>query len=203
MTDVKRFPLPHPIWLAIIGIVLGIVLAIAAYSLGRALRPAPVLRGAMLYPPVPAVDFRLRGSDGKNYSLYDFQSAPVLLSFTCSNCSRSGALLEVLAQARDLAINDGNEIQVIVISIDPEMGLPELDVGFLGLSGDPREISDLAHSYDIYFHSSPISDGTDPRVDITPLIMLIDKQGYWRAVYPLTMAAEDIAADIQVLLEEE
>ena len=202
MTETKGFRLPHPIRLAILGLVLGIILAIAAYSLGRALRPEPVLRGAMLYPPVPAVDFRLQGHDGRNYSLYDFNT-PVLLTFSCSNCSRHAALMDLLVQARDAVLNDKNQVQVIVISIDPDAGMPVLDLDFIGLSGEPTEISDLAHSYDIYFHSSPTSEVADPKAEVTPLIMLIDQQGYWRAVYPPTMVAEDIAADINILLEEE
>lgn len=211
MTEKKRIPLPHPFWLAIIGIVLGILLAIAGYGLGRVLRPTQVFRGAMLNPPVPAVDFRLQGPDGLNYSLYNFQEKPVLLTFSCTSCSRNSALLNTLAQTRERAINDGFDFQSVVISIDPERDTPEMiteyvqsyDSSFIGLSGDKGEISDLAHSYDIYFHSSPASEGEHPQVEVTPLIMLIDSKGYWRAVYPLSLAAEDIAADIKILLDEE
>lgn len=202
MNEAKHFPLPSPIWLAIGGIVLGIVLAIAAYNLGQALRPMPVLRGAMLYPPVPAVDFRLGGFDGKNYSLYEFQT-PVLLTFTCNNCSRKAALIDLLVQARDLVVRDDVELQVIIISLEPGVKMLDLDPDFLELSGEKTEISDLAHSYDIFFHSSPTSNEDDSKVEITPLIMLIDKQGYWRAVYPLNMAAADIARDIKSLSEME
>ncbi len=211
MPERSRFPLKHPLLLAVTGITLGLLLTIAAYGLGWALRPPQILRGAMLNPPPPAVDFRLQGPDGKNYSLYDFQGMPVLLSFSCVACSRSSPLLNKLVQARDFAIDEGFGLQAIIISADPERETPDViaefvqsyDPSFVGLSGDPKIIHDLAHSYDIYFQSSPRGNGADVTVDCTPLIMLIDRQGHWRAVYPLSMAAEDIAADIKILSEEE
>ncbi len=206
----KETRTPQPIWLATIGIVLGFVFAIAAYSLGRALRPPQVLQGAMLNPPVPAVDFRLQGPDGMNFSLYDFRDKPVLLAFSCSYCSANSELLSKLAQVRHIAIENGFDCQSVIISIDPERDTPKqisefvqsFDESFIGLSGDHQQISDLAHSYDIYFNSSHTNEADDPQLEVTPLIMLIDRQGHWRAVYPLRMSAEDIARDIQILLEE-
>jgi protein SCO1/2 len=210
MRVTNRFPFSNLWWLGILGIALGLVLALATYSLGRALRPPQVLRGAMLNPPQPAVDFRLPGSGGKNYSLYEFRGVPVLLAFSCQSCSRSSALLQQLAQATDLVRNAGNDAQGIIISIDPERETPEamttfvqsFDRSFVGLSGDPKEIRDLAHSYDIYFGSSIANDGKSLQVEHTPLIMLIDGNGYWRAVYPINLAPEDIAADINILFAE-
>lgn len=164
----------------------------------------------MLNPPVPAVDFRLQGAEGKNYSLYDFQDKLVLLTFSCSNCSANSELLSKLAQVRHIAVENGFDCQSVIISIDPKRDTPEqisefvqsYDKSFIGLSGTQRQISDLAHSYDIYFHSSARNEVDDPQVEFTSLIMLIDRQGHWRAVYPLRMSAEDIARDIQTILEE-
>jgi len=210
MRDKNRIPFTNPFWLAIIGAALGLALALATYSLGRALRPPQVLRGAMLNPPQPAVDFRLQGADGRNYSLFEVRGSPVLLAFSCRICSQSSALLHQLAQATDLARSAGHNVQVFIISIDPKRETPEtiakfvqsFDPSFLGLAGDPTEISDLAHSYDIYFDSSISNDETSTNVESTPLIMLIDDSGHWRAVYPISMAAEDIVADINILMEE-
>ncbi|MBC8503445.1 MAG: SCO family protein [Anaerolineales bacterium] len=211
MEEKNRYPHLSPAWLAIIGIFLGILLAIAAYSVGRVLRPTPILRGAMLYPPVPAVDFRLQGVDDKNYSLYDFRDQPVLLTFSCIGCSQNNTLMSTLVEAKQLVDRDGHRLKVLIISVDPlkerfaafvEL-IEDYDPEFLGLSGDQKEINDLARSYDVFFEIPIGENKNESSVALTSFIMLVDGSGNWRAVYPLRMAAIDIAADIKILLDEE
>ncbi len=204
MKDKNRSPLTNPLWLGFMGIALGLVLALAAYGVGRALRTPLVLRGAMLNPPVPAVDFSLQGANGQTYTLYEFRGTPVLLSFTCSTCSRSSIVMSKLTQAKHTAFSDGLDVQVIVISLEPEQEQPNsfdayvkrFDADFIGLSGAMRDITDIAHSYDVFFESSQNT------VESTPLIFLIDKVGYWRAVYPMSLSADDIVADLHILMKE-
>jgi protein SCO1/2 len=205
----KKYSLPsNPFWLALIGLIMGLVIALATYAIGRALRPPQILRGAQFDPAVPAVDFTLEEHVGKFVSLYDYRGAAILLSFTCRACPGNSALMNKLTQARNMATSNGYDTQVVLININPEQETPDVfadfvqsyDPNFTGLSGDLRDIQDIAHSYDVYFHSHEEND--DSRPENTLLIMLIDQSGYWRSVYPLGMAAEDIARDIRVLSEE-
>ncbi len=186
------------------GLALGLLLTLAAYAAGQALRPSPILRGAMLNPPVPAVDFSLSGPEMRAYSLRDFRGQAVLLSFTCQPCSQSQVVLDTLKQTLQSARQASLPVQVLLISLTPEEEPPQAfaayaqsqDAGFLGLSGDRRVITDLAHNYDVYFAAG--ANG----VESSPLIFLIDAQGFWRATYPARMSPQDILADLRTLAQE-
>jgi protein SCO1 len=206
----KKYSLPSsPFWLALIGLTMGLILALAMYAVGRALRPPQTLSGAQLAPIVPAVDFILEGHAGQLTGLYEYRGTAILLSFTCRTCPGNSDLMNKLAQAKNMATSSGYDVQVVLININPDQETSDIfadfaqsfDPDFIGLSGDLQDIQDIAHSYDVYFHSHEENDSARP--ENTPLIMLIDQSGYWRSVYPLGMAAEDIARDIRILSEDE
>ncbi len=186
------------------GLALGLLLTLAAYAVGQALRPSPILRGAMLNPPAPAVDFSLTGPETRTYSLRDFRGQSVLLSFTCQRCSQSQAVLEKLALVWQAARQADIPLQVLLISLAPDEEAPQAFAAyaqsqvaeFIGLSGDLRVITDLAHNYDVYFAA-----GTNG-VESSPLIFLIDAEGFWRATYPARMSSQDIFADLRTLSRE-
>ena len=206
MRKTKYSPFLTPIWLGLLGLALGLVLAVSAFAIGRALRPSLLLRGAMLNPPVPAVDFSLTDGDGQSITLYEFRGQPVLLTFSCKACSGSGALLSKLSLVRNKAASRGHELQIIVINLNPEREPSQVyaefvhavDTKFVPVSGELRDITDIAHSYDIYFGSSQ-----NASVESSPLIFLIDAQGYWRSVYPLNMNAADISSDIEIIWQDQ
>lgn len=203
MANSRFSSLTHPLWLALLGLILGLAGAFAAYGIGRALRPARVLRGAMLDPAIPAVDFTLQDEDGNDRSLLEFRGQIVLLTFSCIDCPKADKLLNTLSSVRNFAVSKGYPTQVVSIDVGKchETSFSDYvqtyDPEILALIGESKDIQDLAHSYDIYFEAD------DPTPELIPLIMLIDDQGYWRAIYPLALSAEDIAGDIKVLLEME
>ncbi len=116
--------------------------------------------------------------------------------------------MNTLAETNQLLADEDRQVRMMIISVDTnEDSFPEFvdfiesyNRGFMGLSGDQKEIRDLARSYGIFFQSEPEKNGG---IEITPLILLVDGNGFWRAIYPLSMAANDIAADINILLAEE
>lgn len=204
MKEYQSSSFTHPLWLGLLGLVLGLAGALAAYGIGRALRPPQILRGAMLDPAVPAVDFILKDGRGNERSLMEFRGLPVLLAFTCESCPQAGKMLNMLANAKNLLVSEGRDAQVVLIDANPGQKdanefaafVQSYDAAFLVLSGEAGDVQDIAHSYDIYFANA----GDDPIPELIPLIMLIDDQGSWRAVYPLALSAADIAGDINVLM---
>lgn len=205
MSNSQRSPFVSPIWLGLLGIALGLVLALAAYAIGKALRPAQILRGAMLNPPIPAVDFNLTAEQDQIITLYEFRGQPVLLAFSCQNCPRSAALLSKLAQVKSGAIRDNHSLEVIVVNLNPERETIQsftefvhaFDTDFVAVSGSLRDVTDIAHSYDVYFGYSQ-----NDLVESDALIFLIDAQGYWRCVYPLNMRATDLNSDLEIIWQD-
>lgn len=205
MNDTRFSSFTHPLWLGFLGLILGLAGALAAYGIGRAMRPPQILRGAMLDPAVPAVDFTLKDGRGNERSLMEFRGLPVLLAFTCERCPQADKLLNTLTEARNLLVREGRDAQVVLIDANSRQKhadkfaafVQSYDASFLALSGEAGDIQDIARSYDVYFA------GDDPSPVLIPLILLIDDQGFWRAVYPLALGAVDIAGDIEILLEWE
>jgi len=204
MTKPRFASITNPLWLSLLGLLIGLAGALAAYGLGRSLRPPQTLRGAMLSPPSPAVDFRLQGDDGRNYSLYDFPGQPILLAFSCLDCTQNHNLLKTLADTVNVVNGIQDTPQVLVVNIGPEdqtefnRYVQSYHPDFIGLTGEAGEIRDLAHSYDVYYSTG---EG-DTQFEVIPLIMLIDNHGIWRAIYPLALSAEDIVQDIEILAAE-
>jgi protein SCO1 len=204
MKDSNLSSITHPLWLGLLGLAIGLTGALATFSLGRSMRPPRTLRGAMLNPPSPAVDFRLKGADDRNYSLYDFPGQPILLAFSCQTCSQNFALLETLAGVLQATNSLDNKPQVLIVNLAADSRtefnktLSSFSPDFIALSGEPGEIGDLARSYDIYFSAGE----SQSVIELIPLIMLIDDQRSWRAIYPLALSAEDIASDIEIVLAE-
>ncbi|MBC8331388.1 MAG: SCO family protein [Anaerolineae bacterium] len=205
MRNSQRSLFVSPIWLGLLGIALGLVLALAAYAIGKALRPPQILRGAMLNPPIPAVDFNLLAEHDQNITLYEYRGQPVLLAFSCQNCPRSATLMSKLTQVKSGASGNNYSVEVIVVNLNPEREsiqsfaefIHAFDTDFVAVSGNLRDVTDIAHSYDVYFGYAQ-----NDFVESNPLIFLIDAQGYWRSVYPLNMSTADINSDIEIIWQD-
>ncbi len=189
-----------------VSVAAGLLLAFAAYNLGRILRPQLHLNGAELLPPVPAVGFSLPGAGGQRVSLQALRGELVLLYFGYTRCPQDcPTMLERLAEARSTLGAQAVQVVVVMVSIDPLYDTPAVLAQYLapfgprfyGASGAPQETHDLAASYDLDYAARP-----DGSVAHTPLAFLIDRAGCWRAAYPPALSAEQIGSDLRLLLNE-
>jgi protein SCO1/2 len=204
---------PSALTLFILSLLAGLLLSVAFFGLGRWLRSyLPVslpgrLHGAELIPPRPAVDFTLAGSDHRTHTLDEFLGQVVLLYFGYSTCPEDcPAMLAKIAAARENLGTQRSQVQVLFITIDPQHDTPDrlaamlaaYGEGFLGLTGDAAEIREIAANYDLLYAAA--SNGI---IEHTPQVMLIDRSGFWRAVYPAPMTLEDITADLRQVLDKQ
>lgn len=180
-------------------LILGFLSACAIYE----------FHGTLLQSPDPAADFTLTSMNGQQVGLGDFRGKLVVLYFGYTYCPDvcPTTLAEVKKAVGKLA-ERADDVQVIMISVDPERDTPQLlneyissfDVRFLGLTGSIDEIQRIATLYGIYFAKSEGSDATDYLVDHTASLMVIDQDGYLKLVFPYGTPAEDIASDLEYLL---
>ena len=116
----------------------------------------------------------------------------------------------------DVLGKQAEDVQVIMISVDPERDTPEMlseymsffHPSFVGVTGTPDEIAEVATLYGIYYQAHEGTQATGYLVDHTASIMVIDQDGHLKLVYPYTtpdqdvyISAEDIAADLAYLLK--
>jgi len=195
------------IWLFIIGAIVGLGL-IALIALPR-LQPY-TFHGTVLQSPHPAPDFELTASHGQKVSLKDFDGKFVMLYFGYTFCPDvCPATLSELRGALDLLDGQSGEVQTIMISVDPERDTPEMlaeyvthfHPSFLGVTGTPDEIAEVATLYGIFYEAHEGTTATGYLVDHTATVMVIDQNGHLKLVFPFGTPAEDIAEDLEHLLK--
>ena len=194
------------IWIFAIGLVVGFAL-IALITLLR-LRPY-TFHGTVLQSPQPAPDFELATSQGQKVSLKDFEGKLVILYFGYTFCPDvCPATLSELRVAMEILTKDAKDVQVIMVSVDPERDTPELlaeymthfHPSFLGVTGTSKEIAQVAALYGIFYEAHEGTAATGYLVDHTATVMVIDQDGYLKLVFPFGTPAEDIAEDLSHLM---
>lgn len=186
-----------------------LVLALGGWLGAPRLRPY-VFHGMVMQSPQPAADFTLTGHMGQPVSLSDFRGQLVLLYFGYATCPDvCPTTLADLHRARQALGKRADEVQVLMVTVDPERDtvevladyMPHFDPSFVGLTGTPEQIAEIATYYGIYYERQESDSALGYLVDHTATVMLIDRDGYLRVVYPFGTQSEEIAADLEYVLK--
>jgi len=192
--------------LVLIGLVL---LGVTAFIGGRLLMPY-TFHGAILQSPMPAQNFSLMGHMDQRVELNDFRGKLVMLYFGYTTCPDvCPTTLAEIAKARKLLGKDASQVQLLMVTVDPDRDtLPVLadyvthfDPSFLGLRGTADETAQVATAYGIYYEKQQSDSALGYLMNHTATVMVIDRNGYLRLVFPFGTKAEDMAADLQYLLQ--
>ena len=185
----------------------------AAFSLAR-LSP-PELHGTDLGPGVPAADFTLQSAERGAVSLADLRGDAVLLFFGYTTCPDVCPLtMGKLRQAVESLGEDAADVQVALISVDPELDTPErvqrfvanFHPDFLGLTGTRATLQQVAQDYGVYASEPETNAGAaahaDPRRVIahSSYVFGITRDGEMRILWDGQTPADEIAADVRALL---
>ncbi len=192
------------------GVLLGAFLVVGLvgwWGLPR-LRPH-VFHGMVMQSPERAPDFTLTDHTGRSVSLHDFRGKLVLLYFGYTFCPDvCPTTMAELAKAMELLGKKADQVQVIMISVDPARDTPEklaeyvthFHPSFLGLTGTPDEIAQIAALYGIFYEKQEGTEATGYLVNHTATVTVIDRKGYVRLIFPFGTPAEAIADDLAYLL---
>ena len=167
-------------------------------------------KGRVLQSPDPAPDFELSGPNGQRVRLSDFRGKIVLLFFGYASCPDvCPTTMYDLARALELLPPEkAAQVQVIMISVDPERDTPErlnafvrnFHPSFLGLTGTPEEIAQVATQYGIFYQKEEGTEATGYLMTHTATVTLVDREGYIKVVFPFGTKPEEFASDIAYLL---
>lgn len=170
----------------------------------------PQLHGIQLQSPRAAEDFTLTASTGEELSLSDLRGKYVVLFFGYTYCPDvcPTTMNEMQQMVKALGPQRTQDLQVIMVSVDPERDTPEqlttyvsyFDPSFIGLTGTVEDIQPVASQFGIFFEKQPGSDNTNYLVDHTAAITVIDPEGYVRMIFTYGVAGADMASDIAYLM---
>lgn len=187
------------------GLLLGLI---AIFLLWQIIQPHQ-FAGTLIQSPQPVSDFTLSGPQGSQVRLSNYRGKVILLFFGYTSCPDiCPTTMRDLSIALDLLGRRSTQVQVILISVDPEKDTPQrlqaylqlIDPRLLGLTGTPDQILQIATQYGVYFEKRPFGDSGAYLVDHTSTTFLIDPQGYLKIVYPYGTSPQSLASDITYIL---
>ena len=206
MTETEELtpPVRRRLWpLALVGVVAGLIVVVLL---------APILRphefhGAILQSDSQAPELNLMTTEGEQLDLAMYEDRVVVLYFGYTYCPDvcPTTLSEVARAKRELGTD---EIQVIMITVDPERDTPEVltryvtsfDPSFLGAYGSEEQIAEAAALYGVFFESRAEPDVAGYLVDHTATLLVIDTDGRLKLLLPFGVSATEMAADFDALL---
>lgn len=154
-------------------------------------------------------DFRLLDAQGRERSLADFRGKVVLLYFGFTQCPDvCPTALSRAAEVKKLLGAEGERLQVIFVTIDPERDTPQViqpyvaafDPSFLGLYGDAQRTRETAAEFKVFYQKVPT--GGSYTMDHSTLSYVFDPQGRLRLALRHEQNAQDYAHDLRLLLQE-
>ena len=183
----------RPIWVRIgIAFLILLIAGVALLIAFNKLKPY-AFHGAILQSPSPAQDFTLTNQYGQKTSLSDYEGKVVLLYFGYVTCPDvCPTTLAEIKKVTDLLGDRADDVQTIMITVDPERDTVEImaeylahfDPRFLGLIGTPDEIAQVATYYGVFFQKQESDSALGYLVDHTATVMLVDQDGYLRLIFP-------------------
>lgn len=156
-----------------------------------------------------ARDFALTDHNGQARTLKDFHGKIVMMFFGYTQCPDvCPTSMAEMAQIKQLLGKDGERLQALFVTIDPERDRPEMlkeymaafDPTFLALVPTPEQLAVLAKDYKVYYKKVDGPTPTSYTMDHTAGSYVYDTSGKLRLFTRYGTKPELTAADLRQLL---
>lgn len=185
-------------------------LLLVAIAAGAALRHA--LRGAQPATQAQAVPiggaFELLDRDSRPFTDKDLLGRPFAIYFGYTRCPDvCPTTLLQLAHWRRLLGADGEKLQIVFVSVDPEIDTPAsvgayadlFKASMIGLTGTPDQIAEIARTYRVVYMKVPQPSG-GYNVDHSTSVFLMDSAGRFSGVLTPLDSEEEALGKLRQLV---
>jgi len=158
-----------------------------------------------------ARELSLPDADGKPRQLSDFKGKVTLVFFGYTQCPDvcPTTLAELAAVKRELG-KDGERVQGIFVSVDPERDTPQIlkaymasfGPDFIALRGSPEQTQVAAQAFKVFYAKSPGRTEGSYTMDHTAGTYVFDAQGKVRLFVRYGSGAEALRHDLKLLLAQ-
>ncbi|GAO24820.1 electron transport protein SCO1/SenC [Alicycliphilus sp. B1] len=171
----------------------------------------PKFQGVDLTGAEYARDLPLPDHNGQLRSLKDFAGKVVVVFFGYTQCPDvCPTSMSELAEVKRALGADGDKLQGIFVTVDPERDTPEMlkaymasfDPGFLALRGTPEQLAAVAKDFKIYYKRVDGQTPTSYTMDHSAGSYVYDTAGRLRVYHRYGSGAQSLAADVRALLDE-
>lgn len=178
-------------------------------KLGFSAAPKASFQGVDLTGANYARQFSLPDQNGQTRTLADFKGKVVVVFFGFTQCPDvCPTTLVELAQVKKALGPDGDRVQGVFISVDPERDTPEIlkaymtsfDPSFLALRGSAEQLKEVAREFKVYYAKVPGKTPDTYTMDHTAASFLFDPEGRVRVYTRYGSGAQALTTDIKTLL---
>ena len=183
-------------------VVLLIAVGLAGYSLLNRQMPGAMGSGEALV----GGPFTLTDQDGRRVTEKDFLGRHMLVFFGFTFCPDiCPTELQVMSAALDMMGAEGEKIQPVFVTIDPERDTPEVMKAYvenfgprlIGLTGTPEEIAAVAKAYRVYYARAAGTSSPDAYLmDHSTIIYLMGPDGRFVKHFTYTTDAAKLASEL-------
>lgn len=186
-----------------------LLLALLAIALAACEGDAPRFNNVDITGANYARDFRLTDFDGRQRSLADFRGKVVVMFFGYTQCPDvCPTTMTDMAEVRRRLGPDGDKVQVIFVTLDPDRDTPEVlkqyvpafDPTFIALRGTRDETASVAKDFKVFYQKVPGKTETSYTLDHTAGSYVFDREGRVRLFLRHAGGVDAIVADLQKLL---
>lgn len=186
------------------GSVVALLFAMVAVAADR-----PTLKAGVFEPPRAAPELSLDASSGGKLSLANYRGKVILMGFGFTSCPEvCPTTLATLAQARKRLGAQGEQLQVVYVTVDPERDsadqmrayLGGFDPSFVGGTGTSAQLAAVRKNYGVMAERKPL--GSSYTVAHSSSVYLIDRKGLLRGMMPYGRLPDDFVHDVRALLSE-
>lgn len=167
------------------------------------------LKAGVFSPPREAPAFTLQASDGGELKLERYRGKVVILEFGFTSCPDvCPTTLAALARARKELGAEGDGLQVVYVTVDPERDdaarlreyLRTFDSSFVGGTGSAEQLAAVRRDYGIA--AERVTSAAGYSFSHSSYTYLIDREGNLRALMPYGHTADDYVHDVRILLAQ-
>ena len=189
----------------------GLPVALAALAgLAACSDPKPSFNAVDMTGADYAKGFALKDADGKERTLADFKGKVVVLFFGYAQCPDvCPTTMTEMAQVKQQLGKDGDKLQVLFVTVDPDRDTPEVmkaymgafDPAFVALIPTQEQLAAMAKDYKAYYKKVDGKTPTSYTMDHSAASYVYDPQGRLRLYNRYGSGAQSLASDIQLLLK--
>ena len=202
--------LSHPRRTALKTVLALLALPAAAGLLSACTQARPQFQSVDLTGADYATGFSLTDHNGQVRSLKDYAGKVVVVFFGFTQCPDvCPTTMAELAQVTKLLGADGDKLQAVFVSVDPERDTPEIlkaymgnfDPSFVALRPTPAQLADMAKDFKVFYKRVDGKTAGSYSMDHTAGSYVFDGNGKIRLFTRYGGGAEMLASDVKLLIK--
>ncbi len=189
---------------------LGLLATVAIMGLAACTPDKPAFKGVDITGAEYAKDFALTDQNGQMRTLKDFAGKVVVVFFGYTQCPDvCPTTMQELLEVKRLLGSDGDKLQGIFVTVDPERDTPELlkaytanfDPSFLALHPSPEQLQALLKDFKIYAKKVEGKTATSYTMDHSAQSYVYGPKGRLRLYSSYGSGPQALADDARLLLQ--